>query len=359
MENKSVAGNIHKPQFRRFWISALKESRFLQDFLAHGYKIPLFRYPPKVHLPNNDSAKSAEDICIIEKSLKEGTREGLFVEVSKPPHLILPIQVVDRDEKKKRLVIDASRSLNNYIRKRRVTLDHLHKIADSFPRNWWVASMDVSSGYYHIKVAPEHETLLGMRWTWSNGVTKYYKWKVAFLGISDLVYFFTKNMMPVKRYLQSQGVSAFIYISLHDDSLILGNSKADCEAKLQFARETWRNAGWVENRKKAMDPTQVGTFLGLNINLKEYKIFFPLEKIIRVKAMITLLLKQPCSHVREIAKVYGLIGSGLLAFGPIIHFLCREGYKLLAHAPSWDCTLKIESIKDELLYIKENLNALN
>lgn len=41
----SVAGHIHRPEFREFWISSLKVSNFLQDFLKYGYKIPLFRYP--------------------------------------------------------------------------------------------------------------------------------------------------------------------------------------------------------------------------------------------------------------------------------------------------------------------------
>lgn len=351
-----MAGNIHKPEFRKFWIDTLKVSKFLQDFLHFGYKMPLFRYPLSIHLKNNLSARIPANREFVEESLRNGLRDKLFVEVNEPPHLILPIQVVERAGKKKRIVIDASRTLNNHIRKRKVTLDHLHKIADCFPNNWWMASMDVSSGYYHVSVAPEHQTLLGMQWTWSNGQTKYYRWQVAFLGISDLVYFFTKIMMPIKVYLHAHGIASFIYI---DDCLVLGCSEEDCKAKFEFARMTWKKAGWTENRSKAMEPTQIGTFLGLNINLKEQKFFFPSEKLTQVEEMIQHVIDSRTLHIRELAKLYGLIVSGLLSFGPIIHLLCRDGYQCLAQAPSWECRLNPASIIPELIYLKQNLRMLN
>ncbi|TRY74495.1 hypothetical protein TCAL_15651 [Tigriopus californicus] len=114
-----VAGHIHSPEFRKFWFELLQISHFLRDFLICGYRIPLFQFPPSVHLPNNLSAHTSENVAFIEKSLHQGLRDGLFVEDAKPPHLFLPIQVVERSGKKKRFVIDASRSLNNYIRKRK------------------------------------------------------------------------------------------------------------------------------------------------------------------------------------------------------------------------------------------------
>eukprot|EP00094_Tigriopus_californicus_P013222 TCALIF_12787-PA protein Name:"Protein of unknown function" AED:0.40 eAED:0.40 QI:7/0.5/0/0.66/0/0.33/3/0/262 len=115
----------------------------------------------------------------------------------------------------------------------------------------------------------------------------------SFLGISDLVYFFTKLMMPIKVYLHSHGIAAFIYI---DDCLILGHSKADCEQKLNFARQTWKIAGWIENREKAMEPRQIGTFLSLTINLREQKFYLPAKKILHIARLIDVILAQESIH---------------------------------------------------------------
>lgn len=195
-----------------------------------------------------------------------------------------------------------------------------------------------------------------MKWTWSDGSTKFYKWEVAFLGISDLVYFFTKVMMPIKTYLHAQGIAAFIY---NDNCLILGSSKTECDFNLNIARETWQKAGWIENRQKAMSPTQIGVFLGLTINLKEQKFYFPTTKIARVIKMIDYVVSHRSLHIKEVAKLYGLILSGLLAFGPIIHLLCRDGYQCLSSASSWDCEVDPSPIVKELLFLKTELALLN
>lgn len=85
---------------------------------------------------------------------------------------------------------------------------------------------------------------------------------------------FTKIMMPIKTYLHAHGVQALIYI---DDCLTLGHSEEDCKAKMEIARDAWRKAGWIENRSKAMNPTQVGIFLGITIT-KGAKVLLPFRE---------------------------------------------------------------------------------
>ena len=172
-------------------------------------------------------------------------------------------------------MVDGSQSLNPFVTKRSVKLDHLHRILPELPADSWFVTMDLSNGYYHIKVHDDHKKLLGVRWTLTNGKTVLYQWKVTFLGISNLIHQFTKLLIPNKMFLFKHGILSFIYI---DDQIIVGSSREDCLRKREFARKAWRAAGSVQNVEKGSEPAQRGVFLGLEIDTRSRTVWTPEEK---------------------------------------------------------------------------------
>jgi hypothetical protein len=174
--------------------------------------------------------------------------------------------------------------LNEYLHVKKVKLDHLEKVAPEIPNGCWFASQDLSSGYFHLKVFEGHHTLLGIRWQFRSGEEVMFVWKCTFLGISHLVFWFTKMLLPHKTYLQRHGIQVFCYL---DDFLILGLSREDCKRKRDFARRAWLLAGWVENMSKSTEPSQVCTYLGLTIDSIQMRVFVPPEKKDRILQKIT------------------------------------------------------------------------
>ena len=194
----NVPGRIREERFRKFWFDMLHPPRDVKRALEVGYELPFTAIPPESELPNNGSALKAEHRPVVDATLRELEACFAIRRAVKKPHLILPLQIAINSAGEPRLVVDASRSLNKFLHCEQVKLDHLQKILPEIPAGSWFATMDLLKGYYHVKVAEHHRKYLGVKWRLASGEEVTYEWNVTFLGISDLVHFFTKLLVPLK-----------------------------------------------------------------------------------------------------------------------------------------------------------------
>ena len=142
--NIHVPANIHKPQYREFWCETLKPSRYVLDIIKFGYKLPFSSEPPRSFSQNNRSAREDQDFVRAEIFRLESL--GCIERVETLPYLILPLSSVF--SKNKRLVVDASRSLNPYLKNRRVRLQD-HRDIPTFVNSGDIFTVDdLDSGYW-------------------------------------------------------------------------------------------------------------------------------------------------------------------------------------------------------------------
>jgi hypothetical protein len=78
IDDSSVAGRIHHPQFRQLWLKDLKVGKFIQEFLERGYTIPLSEFPPKSELPNNLNARLDKNRAFVKKTLEHDLASGII-----------------------------------------------------------------------------------------------------------------------------------------------------------------------------------------------------------------------------------------------------------------------------------------
>ena len=351
-----VAGHIAKPCYFDFWKTKLNAPEDVLESLIHGYKIPLFRQPPECELPHNASARDPENAAFLDKDIRNLLAIKAIYKVKKKPWLVLPLQVSHPFGRRKRIIVDASRSLNIYVIERQVKLDHLEKVLADIPDDVFFAVCDISRGYYHVLVAEEHQSLLGFHWRFQDGEESYFQWRVAFLGISDLVFWFTKLMAPIKKYLRGHGVPAYCYI---DDVLITGRTEAECRRNRAFFRDTLRRAGFIESLEKAIEPTTKGVFLGLTLDTKNRLVFIPDEKIKRIEDALSAIASKRTEIVRNVSKAVGLVMSALLAVGPSLILLCRSIYAWEQEAQSYDDVREVEPIRGDLIYLKSIIRKIH
>ena len=88
------------------------------------------------------------------------------------------------------MVIDC-RLLNPYLIKRKTKLEDLSVVSSMVQQGDYMSTNDLKSGYWHIRLNPNHRTYLG--------ICLYGKFYVLILGISDVVFAFTKIVSPVVR----------------------------------------------------------------------------------------------------------------------------------------------------------------
>ena len=117
--NTKVPGNIHKMEYRNFWLNEIKPTNFVKDVVENKYKLPFSSIPPKSFEGNNRSA--VEDIDFVKSELTRLEKLNCIKRVPVQPHVVLPLSSVF-SKKKRLVVVDASRTLNPYIQHRRVRL---------------------------------------------------------------------------------------------------------------------------------------------------------------------------------------------------------------------------------------------
>lgn len=180
-----VPGNVNKQEFRKFWENELKPytSELLATTISNGYSLPFSQIPPRSMEGNNKSAK--EDMQFVRAEVLRLESLGCISRVTTRPHLVLPLSSVF--SKKKRLVVDASRALNPFLLDRAVRLQDLRDIPNILQPGMYQACDDLDSGYWHLAIAPEHKTFLGISIQEENsGRNIYFVWNVLFLGVKDV-----------------------------------------------------------------------------------------------------------------------------------------------------------------------------
>ena len=108
------------------------------------------------------------------------------------PYVTLPLSVVF--SKKFRLVVDASRALNPYLKNRKIKLENLDIAEQLLQEGDWMTTIDLDSGYWHLGLFEGHKQFVGVHFVLDSGETIFWQWNTLFLGIKDAVFIFTKML---------------------------------------------------------------------------------------------------------------------------------------------------------------------
>jgi hypothetical protein len=317
--------------------------------------MPLSSWPPESRLENNKSAM--DNTAKVEDFLFMYEAAGCIVATDEVPHLVLPLSLVFSN--KHRLVVDGSRNLNPFLRKRPVKLSHLESANQGLKQGSWFATCDLESGYHQVLVTPEQRILLGIAWT-KNGKKQHWLWRTLFLGVRDAVYIFSKLLRAHIAYCSKLGFWVILYI---DDMRVVGASASECDRFFNLAMDCLKNAGWkIKDQKGIWIPTQKGEFLGLVHDTVKMLYYVPERKMDAIISMGEWLLTEKKAKVRTIAKFYGKVAACQLALGPCVSLLAREGQKAIGEGSeiSWNYFIILsDELKSEIKSMIELMPSLN
>ena len=124
-----------------------------------------------------------------------------------------------------------------------------------------------------------------------------------------------------------------------------------------FFRDMLRRSGFVESLSNAIEPTQVGQFLGLKINMKQRLMFIPYDKLIKIIKMLEGLIACRRVPVREVSKVARLVISCMLAVGHTLMLLCRGIYQLINEAKSFNMIKSLYEISAVAISVTSKMSC--
>ncbi|XP_078608653.1 uncharacterized protein LOC144880392 [Branchiostoma floridae x Branchiostoma japonicum] len=201
---------------------------FKGNFQGRIYDNP---YPPKACFSNGKACK--DHVEFITKELRARLAKGAIrlwgkVGECEPPHLIMPITV---EPSKPRLCCD-QRFLNCWIKDTPFTLETLRDVPRMVPQGSFLTSVDDKSGYDHLLVTEDSQTLLGFQW----GGYIFVCCSIPF-GFRTSAFLYQTTGMVATSYVRSLGVPTSQYIDdrLAAELLARLRNKSDRDSHLDAA----------------------------------------------------------------------------------------------------------------------------
>jgi len=113
-----------------------------------------------------------------------------------------------------------------------------------FEKDYYFGTFDLKDGYFHIPIAKEHYRYLGFSWTFKDGTTKYYYYKVLPFGLASACYAFTKVMRPLVKRWRNLGIRCAIYL---DDGIFGESYFKNCSNISENIQKDLNSAGLTIN----------------------------------------------------------------------------------------------------------------
>lgn len=316
--------------------------------------------PPPYHECNNSSALSNMDFVRSEvaKLLRKNA-----ISVSKTiPHCCNPLSVTfKKSNNAKRLVIDLSRHVNNFIQPTPIKLDDLSYLSPWFTRDSYLMTFDLSSMYHHLQITPDHRKYLGFAVPQPSGVTEYYVFNVLPFGLNEAVSIMSRVCQPLKTLIRTYGFRFGLYI---DDGILISSCKNHISSVFNLILLVFQSAGWSINWEKTSDsPSLSIQYLGLIIDTRAEKFFAPDSKIRNITDHITCLRTNMSISAKNLANILGQIAFLYRACGNICKILTRSSQHSLGHYVNlngWDSMIPVTTeMKNELMLFLSYLPLAN
>ena len=312
----------------QFW-KDIGASPLVLKWIEIGYDIPLERVPERWHEPNGKGVEEFD--FFLDTHIPELLKSGAIRRAASKPWGVSPLNVVPKSQAGKyRLILDL-RSLNANLRDvGSFRMETLGRMRDLFERGDFCASMDLTSGYHHLSIAPKYRKYLGCEY---RGV--FYEWCVLPFGLATAPAAFSKLMAQLANYWRGEGIRLSYYL---DDWLLLHQDPSKAADIVQRVLADMRAAGVSVNMSKSvLQPTQRLKHLGFIVDTVAGSFSLPADRRQKILAGLQALVAAPGGKVRarELASVAGRLQSCGLALGSSVRLFTREMYAAVELRNSW------------------------
>ena len=321
------------------------------DWVENGAPIP-FRpdFPPEIHLKNRVSG--AKEFNFLDKEIQKLEKQGAIkqCDIGDKPKCVLPIQCVPKKNKKLRMVLDC-RFVNTYICAPKFKQEGIESVIQQIEEDDELISIDLESGFYHVKIKQRYWKYFGMQWR-----NRFYVWCVLPFGMAASPWIFKKILEPVTSYLRSLDICIALFV----DDFLQMIKKHLFIAHREILIDTLTDLGWSINwEKSSVNPAKQCVFVGFMVHSTGKDgpwIQVLQEKVRKLKSLIRRTLNAMSVSARQLAKVVGQCIAMMRAVIPA-KLLLRNVYRNLASRESWHSHLILD--KHARRDLNWWLNAIN
>ena len=309
-------------------------------------------FPPRMEILNSKSCLRFESF--ITETILERVRNGSlkFWGVAgevEPPYLVMPITI---EPTKPRMCHD-ERFLNLWTKDLPFSLDYLSDLPRYVTKNSFQTVCDDKSGYDHVSLQPESQTLFGLYWK-----NCYFVYCTLPFGWKASAFLYHSIGLIATSYIRSLGVPCSQYIDdRHIGQLI---TSQDCpwsdyqkaEAAAYITTKTLTSLGYtIAIAKSVLDPTQVVRYLGYLCDSQKSAFILPDDKREKFRSLRESILSSKETDLKSLQRFAGKTTSFAIAV-PAARLYSRVCYRAIgaAHKASTSKILIVGDLRKEIEY---------
>lgn len=274
--------------FLRAWERKIGDPWCTQLFFGSGLTIPTsdgtYITPWR---GDNYSSATIENFDEIDAQV-EKLRASHKIELVSDPHdianlVVNPVGAANKKDRgvilpEKRFYLDCSRHINSRLPHYEMRLPGYDEALDRLSPGAWMAKVDLSAAFLHVRVDKRYRRLLGFSWR-----GKFYRFTHMIFGLSTAPAIWQYAMERVRDYLRSLGLNVSVYL---DDFLLISDTEEECHTQLRTILDELTSLGLTVNHKKTLGPAQAIHYLGLEIDSALMEIRVPDYKLQQVRKQI-------------------------------------------------------------------------
>ena len=158
-EEISVRGRLKENS--HFWKNELKPSLFVQNIIDNDYIMSLITIPPSFYTP--DSKSSLTNSRFVSQAISKPLKNNCIEELDQKPYCCNLLTVAESKN---------LRHVNSFIQQNKFRRENLTSLSEILSEEDYFTTFDLSSGYHHIQIHPEHRKFLGFEWIFEDGSTQ-------------------------------------------------------------------------------------------------------------------------------------------------------------------------------------------
>ena len=321
------------------------DAHFLLDGMVHGFKLVdpgavIHPYLCSNYKSATVSAKSEIDIII-----QAEIDEGKLSIVNSTPHCVHALGAVPKKGGTFRPITDASRpegaSINSFMESTFQTFKYktIDTVSASMQEFCYMSVTDITSAYRSILIRADDRRFQGLQWE-LEGESLFIHDNFLAFGTRMSPSVFTRVTDAVARFMSASGYFCVNYL---DDFLCMGKDFQTCREAQLYLHKILRGLGFYLSYKKIKSPSQVQTYLGVELDSIQMKLRLPEDKLCKLYVELAFFDGRLRATKKQLQHLCGVLGhcSTLVRGGRtfshkviemLSHFTARKRYVTLSQA---------------------------
>ena len=257
--------------------------------VSSGFQIVDSSYVGGYHSVNYQSILHGSPKIEMDQTIRRKLDLGKVSVATERPACIHSLGAVKKSDGSLRPITDCKRpigvSINNYMDTTCTKFSYvsIDDVSKSIKPGCYFYVLDIKSAYRSVNVSPYDRRFQGFEWN-LNGSEEVFLDHCLVFGLKCAPYIFTQLTEFIVRSMVRKGfLDVYGYL---DDFLVVAETEIDCKRKMSALIDLLQGLGFVVAWRKVVPPSQVVTYLGIELDSVQMELRLPQKKLIRLRNLV-------------------------------------------------------------------------